>query len=309
MTTRIAATAAAIILSAALPLAAPAAACELELRSVNDINFSGRYDPFAGAQVPRSMRFVVNNRDKQDCLFGVGVNQGQNGGRRMSGAGGLLRYDILGPDNRTVGDAPATPLNGLLAGAYRGNSGTAPDLEVYAVIAPGQMEPAGGYSDQLTFSVYELVGGQPGRLHDSVSVAVRTEVGSAMQASLIVGGVRGLLAGRIATLDFGEMETGKTLPFELEIDGNSPYRVTLASENGGVMAGTEVGNRDSRVGYTVSMDGREVTLAGPLTMGLAAPSSSGRSSTQHAFQIRLGDVSRALAGRYADNLTVTVTAN
>jgi len=297
------------ILAAALLLAAsPARACDLELRSVNDIAFSGRYDPFAGSENPRAMRFSVNNKDKQDCLFGVGIDQGRNGARRMAGGdGGLLRYEILGPDNRPVADAPATPLNGLLVGSYSGNSGTATGLEVYAVLPPGQMVAAGSYTDQLAISVYELVAGQPGRLHDTQTFSVRASVGSAMQATLVVGGVRGDLAGRVATLDFGEMESGKTLPFELEIDGNAPYQVTLASENGGVLPGVEVGNRDSRIAYTLSMDGRDVSLSAPLTLTLSAP--GGRSGNHHTFQVRIGDVSRALAGRYADNLTVTVSAN
>jgi len=293
------------VLGVLLLAAAPAGACDLTLNGLKDIAFSGTYDAFAGAVPPQAVRFTVKNRGPH-CQFAIGVNQGATGGRRMAGPGiGTLRYDILGASNRTVLDAPAPAADGLVVGHTR----TDQSQEVYATIPASQTVSAGAYSDQLTFNIYELVDGQPGRLHDTQTVAVRASVGSSIRSTLIVGGVQGSLAGRVATLDFGELRTGQSLPFELQIDGNTPYQVTLASENLGRLAGTDTVNRESRIAYTVTMDGRGATLASPLTMPVVAPSDYGRSSNAHAFQVQIGDISQAIAGRYADNITVTVSAN
>ncbi|WP_207459659.1 spore coat protein U domain-containing protein [Azospirillum sp. SYSU D00513] len=292
-----------VALLAPVLAAGSAEACRLDLRSVDDIRFSGRYDPFAGSQPPRSMIFQVRNKDKDRCSFGVGIDRGQNGNRRMQG-GGFLAYEVVGPDNRPAADAPSGPGNGLLAGTVGDDDAV---VTVWAAIAAGQLVEPGRYRDRLTVSLYELSGGQPGQLHDRQTIEVEAEVGSAMQSKLIVGGARGELDGRVATLDFGEMRTGDSLSFGVEVAGNTPYAVRLESENGGAFAGVDANNREGRIGYSLSMDGAVLPLGGPVSMTGGGSSGAG-GSHEHHFEVRVGDTSRALAGRYADSLTVTVSA-
>jgi spore coat protein U-like protein len=297
---------AAALLAALMPAGA-AQACRLELRNLNDITFSGRYDPFAATQSPRSMRFSVRNKDFDVCSFGVGIDRGQNGNRLMAGDGDTLDYEIVGPDNRAIADAPATSGNGLLTGiAFTPMLPV--ELEVWAIVPAGQMAEAGKYDDRLTVNLYQMSGGQPGQRHDSETFEVEATVGSTMQTKLIVGGVSGRLDGRVATLDFGDLETGKTLSFDLEVAGNVPYEVRLQSENRGAFTGTDSGNRDGRITYTLSMNGRSLSLTGTAEVDVAAPH-GGTLTNEHNFTVQVGDTSRALAGRYSDSLTVTVSAN
>lgn len=284
----------------------PALACA-EFTSLPDIGFSSPYDPFAPTQAPRAVTIRVGGAEN-GCLVGIGVDDGRNGGRRMSGpGGGMLRYEIVGSDTRPVPDAPATADNGLMVERIPGKSRR--DITAYAIMLPGQTPSSGSYSDQLTFSLYEMSDGQPGRLLDSHTVAVRASVSGTIQSTLVVAGQRGDLGGRTATLEFGALETGKSLTFGLEVTGNAPYQVTLESQNRGHFAGLDSGITDARIPYTLTMDGRSIGLGGPFDLPVSSPTDSGRRSNEHDFEVRVGDTERALAGRYSDAITVTVSAN
>ncbi|MBP2313879.1 spore coat protein U domain-containing protein [Azospirillum soli] len=278
-----------------------------EFKSLPDIVFSSPYDPFAATQAPRTVTIRVGGTES-GCTVGIGVDGGQNGGRRMSGpGGGSLRYEIVGSDGRPVPDAPATADNGLLVERIPGKSRL--DVAAYAMMPPGQTPSSGGYSDQLTFNLYEMSDGQPGRLLDSHTVSVQASVSGTIQSTLVVGGQRGDLGGRTATLEFGELETGKSLTFGLEVTGNTPYQVTLESQNRGHFTGLDTGITDARIPYTLTMDGRTVGLGGPFDLPVSSPTDSGRRSNEHGFEVRVGNTERALAGRYSDAITVTVSAN
>lgn len=294
-------------LAGLLTLAGGEALACAEFTSLPDIHFSSPYDPFAATQSPRMVTIRVGGTDN-GCMVGIGVDNGRNGGRRMSGpGGGMLRYEIVGSDARPVPDAPATADNGLIVERIPGKSRQ--DVAAYAIMMAGQTPSSGSYSDQLTFNLYEMSNGQPGRLLDSHTVSVQATVSGTIQSTLIVAGSRGDLGGRTATLDFGELETGKSLTFGLEVTGNTPYQVSLESQNRGHFAGQDAGILDARVGYTLTMDGRGVGLSGPFDLPVSSPTDSGRRSNEHSFEVRVGDTERALAGRYSDAITITVSAN
>jgi len=291
----------------AATLAAGEAFACAEFKSLPDISFPSPYDPFAGTQAPRTVTIRLGGTDS-GCTVGIGVDGGRNGSRRMSGpSGGTLRYEIVRSDGRSVPDAPATADNGLIVERITGKSRE--DVTLYAMLLAGQTPSSGSYSDQLTFNLYEMSNGQPGRLLDSHSVSIQATVSGTIQSTLIVGGQRGDLGGRTATLDFGELETGRTLSFGLEVTGNTPYQVTLESQNHGELKWMESGFADGRIVYSLTMDGRSVGLSGPFDLPVASPTDSGRRSNEHSFEVRIGDTERALAGRYSDAITITVSAN
>ncbi|HYE01393.1 MAG TPA: spore coat protein U domain-containing protein [Alphaproteobacteria bacterium] len=292
---------------AILPLA-EAAACKLQLNSIGAIRFAGRYDPFAAAQMAGSLRIALENKHGSGtCTYGIGVDGGQNGIRRMSGQDGAqLRYDILGPSNRPVADAPANAANGLVVGTVPPKGRLT--VELYPVLPAGQMVPPQYYADRVTATVYTLSNGQPSETVDSQAVDVQAQVAEVIQSTLQVGGVRGALDGRTGTLDFGELRSGASKEFGLEIAGNIPYRVTLQSENRGQLLGIGAGNAGRAVPYALALDGRTVPLGGAFELPVAAPTASGRSANQHGFTVQIGDLGWALAGDYADNITVTVSA-
>jgi hypothetical protein len=161
------------------------------------------------------------------------------------------------------------------------------------------MVGAGDYRDSVTFTLYRATGSQPGRVMDTQNVQVRARVRSAASATVIIDGVRQALSGARGTLDFGSLSNGATRGFSLEVTGNSSYSVTLESENGGAFAGPQ----GSTVPYTLAVDGRSVSNARTVNL------SFGANQTQHQVTVTVGEVGRALAGNYQDNLILTVSSD
>jgi hypothetical protein len=115
-----------------------------------------------------------------------------------------------------------------------------------------------------------------------------------------------LTGGKLGTLDFGRMTTGQRLGFSLEIAGNMGYDVMLESENGGKFQGSGQSNNDA-VPYRLYLGGLGFDAAQPVRLPFQPATSMGRTVNIHQIDVEIGDVSRALAGSYSDNLIVTVT--
>lgn len=272
--------------------------CSAQIQNLGRIQRTDSYDPFAGAAVAQYNRFEIRHGGGPACAVAAVISGGASGQRTMASGAGTLDYELY----RDAGLSTAvSDINGSPSGwltAYL-SPGAAVGVEFFFVVPAGQVAEAGRYDDTVVVEVYALNGGLPDRRLASRQAAVRADVLASVQTTVSIdGSPRTLSGGALGTLDFGTLESGATRGFQLDVQGNTGYQVTLESENRGVLTGSS-----GTIPYTLSMDGQSVALgrAASFTYTFA------RART-HAVMVSIGDVARVLAGTYQDNLYLTVTA-
>jgi spore coat protein U-like protein len=299
----------AALVLAAVPGAAHAQGCQLRIEGLSRIAFVQGYDPLSGREAEERVDVTVR-RLSGDCDFALGAGPGQGGGatRRMSQGGSGLAYEIYGGRGRgrPLRDADTGGTDVLVLGEFRGNQVEA-RLDLTAIVPEGQVVTAGGYSDTVVFTLYQLVGGVPGRVLDSRAVSVSATVSAVASFEVVIDGSRtALRGGTLGKLDFGTLSAGQRRGFDLEARGNVGYDIELGSENGGAMVGQGYA-KESSVPYRLYLDGRGLDLGRPAAVGQSPVTDTGRAATLHRFEIEIGDTGRAEAGKYRDDLTLTVT--
>lgn len=295
-------------LSAAASRPGLASDCRLRFESLPRATFVQPYDAFA--RQGRDTRFELTvRRENGGCDFAVGADRGLSPGaaRGMTMGTGRLAYEFFTGANlkNVLRDAGDGGVESLLTGRFNGNRQSV-SLDFTGMIGEGQIAPAGGYSDTVVFVLYELEGGQPGAVLDTRPVRVTAEVVPVAHFDVEIDGTRRSLNGRIGTLDFGNLETGERLGFDIEATGNAAYDIELESANGGMLEGYGEARGD-RVPYRLSLDGRPLDLGGAARMPMEAATVSGRTINRHRVEVEIGSLSGASAGKYRDELTLTIT--
>lgn len=290
-----------------LPLLAPVLAagdadaqarCSVQIRDLGRIEPQDDYDPFASAPEPEYHRFEVAHLDGPSCQVAVTVSLGENGDRVMERSGGQLDYELFRDASLStpLADPDGSPSGWMVATIPEDES---VDFEFFSVIPVGQIVPSGRYTDRVRFEVYLLEGGLPGRRLTNRQIQVRAEVLETVQTHVSIDGTsRPLTGGTLGTVDFGALETGASRAFQLTVQGNTDYRVTIESENEGRLDGG-----GGSIPYSLAIDGQAVGLGSGATLNYT----NARART-HALVVSVGDIGRALAGTYTDNLYLTVTA-
>lgn len=284
-----------------LAAAGPAiAACSIDFTSLSNQSASN-YDPY-GSDFFDTEQFAISVDRNDNCAFAVGADNGSNNSgniRRLRLGSNYIPYEIYTTPSRTqrLGDDDG-PLSGMITGSTQGTR-TDPQFEFAWTIPAGTLVPAGTYKDTVKFTLYQVTGGQAGSTEDTQNVTFQAKVYATVGASLIIdGSSRDLQSG--GTLDFGTLSAGLSKSFTLVVSGNTGYSVNLASENRSILRGPS----NATVPYTARVNGATASLSG--SSGITFTYSSNQS---HSVALTIGDVSRALAGTYQDNLILTVTSN
>lgn len=277
---------------------AAATSCSVQIAGLTRIEPQDDYDPFAGATVPGYHRFQLRHLNGPACRVAVTIDDGDNGNRVMTRAGSALDYDLFKDASLST---PVSGPDGSPSGWMTASIGTngLVDMEVFSVIPPGQLAGSGRHMDRVRVEVYLLEDGLPGRRLATRQIQVRADVVESVQTVVTIdGSERPLTGGVVGTLDFGDMQSGSTRAFQLDVRGNTDYQVTLESENQGRLLGSA-----GSIPYSLSVDGQRLGLGGPATL-----SYTNARARSHSVVVSVGDIGRALAGTYQDNLCLTVTA-
>ncbi len=291
-----------LVLPLVLPLLAAEAAaqsrCSVQIRDLNRIERADDYDPFGGADLPQYHRFEVRHLNGPGCAVAVTIGPGDHGDRRMERSGAYLDYELFKDASLStpVSGPDGSPSGWLTAFVAEDES---VDFEFFSVVPSGQLVGGGRYDDRVEVEVWLLEGGLPGRRLARREPQVRADVVETVQTSVTIDGAeRPLAGGTVGTLDFGTLESGTSRAFLLSVQGNTDYQVTLESENRGSLTGPS-----GSIPYTLSLDGRGVGLGSGTTLSYT----NARART-HSVVVSIGDIGRAIAGTYQDNLQLTVTA-
>lgn len=271
--------------------------CEVEIDHIDRIEPDDDYDPFRGANLSYH-RLEVDHDGGPTCTVLIGIDDGRNGTRIMENGRDRLVYELYKDSARSQ---RLNDIDGSQSGLFQLTLGPKNDeqsLTFYSYIEPGQVVKKGTYNDRVTVNIYELRNGVPVGPIDSRSVQVRAKVREVVGASVTVNGVTRPLSGNSGVLDMGELSRTGGGSFEVKVFGNSDYELSLSSDNAGRLVSAD--NPDG-IGYSVSVAGRSTRLTRGNSFNLGGEGT-------YRIDVQVDDVSRALAGTYADNLILIISA-
>lgn len=295
-----------------LAAASPALAdCKLKITNLKTVDFHGPaghgYEVFHGEQHSEAVEFKVE-RKSGSCSFIVGFSRG-NGGpltdRRLSFGGNSLRYQLYKNLSATqiLKDVPLANTDEVLSGTLSSSQDSV-SFQFYFAIPFLQIVPPGTYRDTVRVSVYEGTV-QSAQLRDQEQLRLEARVPTTAEFGF--GGSHHFEPGdRAAKVDFDNLSVGAVRQMHLHARSNSGYRITLRSVNGGVLKNSAPRD-DSRVPYTLQVDGAPVALGGsaPVTV-IGRSGLTSELGTEHHLRFSLGDISDAGPGTYEDVIQVTL---
>lgn len=106
----------------------------------------------------------------------------------------------------------------------------------------------------------------------------------------------------VARLDFGELQQGAQRSATLEVLANTAHTLSLASTGRARLVNRQ--NPTSGIAWNLRINGQPVALAS----GNTVLPFQARGRIRYQFEAQIGAVERVLAGDYADDLLITITA-
>lgn len=106
----------------------------------------------------------------------------------------------------------------------------------------------------------------------------------------------------VARLEFDELQQDARRSATLEVLANTAHTLTLASTGKGRLINRQ--NPGSSIPWVLRINGQAV----PLASGSTSLPFSSRGRVRYLFEAQIGSIERVLAGNYADDLLITITA-
>ncbi len=274
------------------------------------------YDFFLGSASTQAVEIEVTHQAGDSCPFFVTVSRGgaNDYDRRMTSGSNTLPYQIYSQANQTgvlkeLADA-TMPLD-VLAGNVSPADASPRLLTCHVVIPAHQVRSAGVYGDTVTVTLYQGELDGEHTLVAATGMSLSTTLAQDIEMSLADTGHEFDATDTSQSLDFGVLELGESLGFDLMVRSNAGYTVTMVSENQGRLKLEGAQARDNTtVAYALTVDGLVQDLSGTQPVEVA----SGVGVTEvggvrHPVNVTIGSVSGKIAGSYEDNITITaVTA-
>lgn len=252
----------------------------------------GAYDPAAPFQNP--VGWSLRASGDSGCVARLQVDL-------LDAAGSLL---LQGPDGTglrvvlsmdAAGTAPlaAAPQDFATLQLAAGQQTVLP---LWILRAPGQWLSPGLYRATVRLTLLDSKGKTLDKrdvgLQANVSPTVRAQFGSLDSAS----------GSNSARLDFGELAQGAVRSASLSVQANTGHAITLESAQRGQLVNRRFAQ--ARIGYELRLNGSPVALSAAVAgVRIASPGKA-----RHQIDVQIGPVERVLAGEYADDLLITITA-
>lgn len=286
-----------LVIGALLCCAAPALACDPQIRRV-DGPVNDSYEPFAPDAATYPLNITIANRGDTVCdLRAVAIGT-MSGARRLVGSGSRaqLGYEIYGDQAIRLPNeqAPGFGLPIMLGGRQE------TVLRLQVRVRPGQVVPSGHYDENVELLLLGTGGDvrEQRRFPLSVRVEARAQVSLAGTAGIFSSGARS------AVLDLGELKDNTTNSIFIQLRANEPVRVRLQSQNKGELV--HVGQSDQRIPYELAVDGTPIDMAGPVTLRRSPPRSLDGAAYRAIVTVPV--VGNRFAGEYRDLVAINVEA-
>jgi spore coat protein U-like protein len=275
----------------------------------------GGYQVYDPVEQTQTIQVGVTNAGKGTCTVFVSISAGNSGvftQRVMRQSATDLGYNLYtdAAKSNIIKDAATATSSEVLVETVKKNETKV--VDAYWMVAPSQILPpfsGAYYDDDLVFSLYlGRIGHSPTHIEDR-SVRLQSQVASSVELSLVDTGASFDEADATQLLSFGVMSAGSSLGFDLRVRTNDGYRVSMQSDNAGVMAHV-IPVVTSTAPYSITVDGS----AADLSSGSSVEVATGTGSTDAEgdalpIVVTIGDVADSTAGDYQDVITISVAAN
>lgn len=306
---RIRLAAAALIAGFAVPGVA-VAQCDIRIQSPGQVRYQGAdgtgYQSFQSSRFEEPFTVVVSNDAGEVCNGLLSVQHTD----RINGLTGIppnfLRYLITLPGSVStivdweglIGRPPhAIPVTIPAGGSQIQN--------LAFQIPPSQTVPAGVYTQTV---LVRLIDANDLSVISERSIELVSGVPSAMSILLFDGGIPATSTTpggtRQRTLDFGTLQDGEQAGVTVLVQSNEPYEVRFSSAHSGALEHVTRGSSD-KVPYIATFGGRELNLTSGETV-ISESAATGVAGLSRPLNVRIGQVGTARAGRYEDELVITV---
>ncbi len=161
----------------------------------------------------------------------------------------------------------------------------------------------GIYRDTISIGVYSSFLFRSPRLEGTRTLNISTVIPKQVNISLVDTGAPFNINDTEQTLDFGELEKGEQLGFDMRIQSNAGYVVTFSSQNKGRLKHS---TKKKKIRYKLKVDGRKRNLkkAGSTRVARARGVTPAGGNI-HKVSVRIGKVKNKPHGVYSDYITVT----
>ncbi len=302
------------------------------IRQFNDQDIGFAYIPDRTFELTAAIELEAQQRQEEDrpffITFSLGENENNEGKRQVRNPGDAndtVVYQLLSPvSGEELLDFDASSnlgsgqvLTGVIPGTSRqGNPNIALSLDIVLRIEEGQLENADpDYSDVVEMKLYYGEINDPSSYDvndpdEEATLDVNGNVDPVVNLALVDPGAGFPGApGQVQTerdMDFGILEPGAVREYDLLVESNTLFGITVISDNNGVLQyqGTATdSDLPDTVPYRFTLAGNEVDLSGGETT--AATDTSG---FRWPLAVEILEFGVPLAGDYEDVITITVSA-
>lgn len=263
------------------------------------------YNPFDAAPASHIMQFQLKNSGAAECDAALALFR--SGPMGATGNGGqVIGYTVSDTRGESViGEGvlpPARLAPGFTGRAMRMSAQSLATVDLIVSAPRGQMISPADYSDALDIGLYRLEGGVQQKIRDGGRLALTITSRPVMTLSLAGG-------GRKTTLNFGDLREGATRSLMLQAYTNQGFRLSVSSENGGLLRPVDDTARAEggwRVPYTISVNrAGHMALASETRIDVSAVSTP-ILGLQIPVEVRIGQVAGQRAGLYRDVITIKI---
>ncbi len=267
-------------------------------------NLSVNSFPTLGVQVQRNN---INN----GCNFFITIDYGSASAassRQLTNGG--FSYDVqLYKDSgksqvlKKIGDANSD--SDVLSGTFPEGSGTtSQNFSYFAFLDPALYNRFGNYSQNFNVSLYS--GSLTNyRLEDTRTLSLQYTQAKNIDLSLVDTGAAFDRLDTTQTLNFGSLTAGESQSFDLIVNYNAGFRLTVSSANNGKLKHTALSDT---IAYSMSVFGTALSLtSGPMT-GPSVTGISPSGGLRLPVNVTIGSVSGKSSGTYRDTVTFSVVS-
>ena len=270
------------------------AQCSPVIETLTETSGAVDLDPFDPSPFERTLRISVRNNGSDPCRLGVSATERTLGVRFLTNT--QVPYDLVWNNLQIPNFDTPVPNRELQLAA-----GEAREFFLSIQIR----RPI--YTPPLPTEAFFTL-----RLHDLNNASAVLIEQDARLAANIVAMAQINIAGTsssfgnsygIDTIDFGDLETGKTQTVFIQLRGNSPMRMNIESANNGEMRHETIAGATG-IDYTLGILGS--TFKPVAARNFNGLLSSGLFGTNIPMTLVIQDVSNRAAGRYSDVLTISI---
>lgn len=245
------------------------------------------------------------------CDFFVTLSRGRSGSfdRKMGKGFETIPYNIYrdGSLSRIIKDLPEANQGEILLGKFFTPGNDSRTFTLTAKVAKQIFQSTGFYVDNINVRVFKGSFSStvvPQFAQSNIQVSYIQPIAQAI--SLVESGSTFVAGDNKQSISFYPLREGAVRAFDLLVRSNSGYSVKVESQNGGKLKHDKM---DRFINYALELRGHPVRLTQQGLLLAYKGAGSQFQDDRFPLSVRIGQIQKALSGRYTDVIQFTVEAN